>query len=348
MHGELVHGDRASLQGASTLHGTVLGDGALQARALRGTVLGEGALHDRALHGAVLGDGALQGRALHGTVLGDGALPDRALHGGSTAIPGLQDPLQQGHPLQGAQGQGTMGVAPMPTSWESAGGGSGGKLELPTLPNGASPLEFGDWLCLCGPIMKDLSHVAGRWWDSTVRQAHAFYTEWKGLSPLQRVQLCPRLPDELMASRLHQNGAEGASLCCSRRVSEEQQKELVVDRDLTSTAILFRLYVRHQPGGPGEKAILLGQLTSLQKASSMQELASSLRTWRRHFARAREVEASLPDGVLLIKALETAVVQIAKEDAQAAFRLSTSRQQLALGSTSYGAVNLELQSMFAG
>ena len=103
-----------------------------------------------------------------------------------------------------------------------------------------------------------------------------------------------------------------------------------MDRDLTSTAILFRLYVRHQPGGPGEKAILLGQLTSLQKASSMQELASSLRTWRRHFARAREVEASLPDGVLLIKALETAVVQIAKEDAQAAFRLSTSRQQLAL------------------
>ena len=115
-----------------------------------------------------------------------------------------------------------------------------------------------------------------------------------------------------------------------KAVSEEQQKELVVDRDLTSTAILFRLYVRHQPGGPGEKAILLGQLTSLQKASSMQELASSLRTWRRYFARAREVDANLPDGVLLIKALEAAAVQIAKEDAQAAFRLSTSRQQLAL------------------
>ena len=34
--------------------------------------------------------------------------------------------------------------------------------------------------------------------------------------------------------------------------------------------------------------------------------------------------------MLLIKALETAVVQIAKEDSQAAFRLSTSRQHLAL------------------
>ena len=54
-----------------------------------------------------------------------------------------------------------MGVAPMPASWEASGGGSGGKAELPTLPNGASPLEFGDWLCLCGPIMKDL--VPCRW-----------------------------------------------------------------------------------------------------------------------------------------------------------------------------------------
>ena len=115
-----------------------------------------------------------------------------------------------------------------------------------------------------------------------------------------------------------------------KAVSSEQQQELVCDRDLSSTAILFRLYVRHQPGGAGEKAILLGQLTTLQKSSTMAELASALRMWRRYFARAREVEASLPDGVLLIKALETAVVQIAKEDSQAAFRLSTSRQQLAL------------------
>ena len=151
----------------------------------------------------------------------------------------------------------------------------------------------------------------------------------EGLSPLQRVQLCPRLPDELMASCFIRTEQRGVTLLL-KAVSDEQQRELVVDRDLSSTAILFRLYVRHQPGGPGEKAILLGQLTSLQKASSMQELASSLRTWRRYFARAREVDASLPDGVLLIKALEAAVVQIAKEDSQAAFRLSTSRQQLAL------------------
>ena len=123
-----------------------------------------------------------------------------------------------------------------------------------------------------------------------------------------------------------------------KAVSAEQQQELVVDRGLSSTAILARPYVRHQPGGPGKKAILLGQLTTLQKAPSMQQLA--LRTWRRHFARAHEVDASLPDGVLLIKALEAAVVQVAKEDSQAAFKLST-RSAAGPGRTLYRAVHLE-------
>ena len=347
-HGDLCGQVRASNGG---LCGTVLGDAALQGRALRGVVHGEDAL----LRGAALGgEGAHHGRALHSTALGDLPGHDRALHGGDAELHGLpRDERLHGGAAQlhglprderlhgGAaelhgllrdgrlQGHEPLGVAPMPASWESSGGGGGGKVELPSLPNGASPLEFGDWLCLCGPVMKDLSQVAGRWWDATVRQAHAFYVEWKGLSPLQRVQLCPRLPDELMASCFIRTEQRGVTLLL-KAVSDEQQRELVVDRDLSSTAILFRLYVRHQPGGPGEKAILLGQLTSLQKASSMQELASSLRTWRRYFARAREVDASLPDGVLLIKALEAAVVQIAKEDSQAAFRLSTSRQQLAL------------------
>ena len=290
-------------------HAAVRGEVFQQDRALQSTVLGHGALHDRASHSTALGEHDLWHRA-PSTTAGTFGLP------------------HEGRPLSGVQGHGSMGVAPMPSSWETSGGG-GGKMELPLLPNGATPLQFGDWLYLCGPIMRDLSHVAGRWWDATVKQAHSFYLEWKGLSPLHRVQLCPGLPAELMESCFARTEQRGVTMLL-KAVSSEQQQELVCDRDLSSTAILFRLYVRHQPGGAGEKAILLGQLTTLQKSSTMAELASALRMWRRYFARAREVEASLPDGVLLIKALETAVVQIAKEDSQAAFRLSTSRQQLAL------------------
>ena len=53
----------------------------------------------------------------------------------------------------------------VPASWESGGGIGGCKADLPELPSTASPLQFGDWIHLCGPVMRDLSSVASRWWD---------------------------------------------------------------------------------------------------------------------------------------------------------------------------------------
>ena len=37
-------------------------------------------------------------------------------------------------------------------------------VELPDLAEGSSPLQFGDWLHLAGPIMKDISGCADWWW----------------------------------------------------------------------------------------------------------------------------------------------------------------------------------------
>ena len=113
-----------------------------------------------------------------------------------------------------------------------------------------------------------------------------------------------------------------------KAVSANQQQELVVDRDLNSTAILFRLYVRHQPGGPAEKGILLRNLTTMPSCKSAMEWTAALRSWRRHYGRAREIGAILPDGCLLMKALEPVIQFLAKEDSQASFRLSQSRSQL--------------------
>ena len=64
----------------------------------------------------------------------------------------------------------------------------------------------------------------------------------------------------------------------------------------------------------------------MDKATGVTELAAALRLWRRHFS--REIGAILPDGTLLLKALEPAVAQIASMDAQASFRLAQSRLQL--------------------
>ena len=115
-----------------------------------------------------------------------------------------------------------------------------------------------------------------------------------------------------------------------KAIPAAEQQALVTDRALSSTAILYKLLVRFQPGGPGEKQILLQQLTTLPKASTVVDLAANLRNWRRHFGRALEVEAVLPDGVLLLKALDGPIQQLGALDPQAGFRLSQSRMQLGL------------------
>ena len=213
-------------------------------------------------------------------------------------------------------------VAPQP--WSE---GSGSKADLPILASDASPLELGDWLAVCGPVLRDLSAVSARWWNLTLREAQCYYDRWKLASPLDRVQLDPKLPDELFDLQYQRTEQRGVNLLL-KAIPADQQQALITARELNSTALLFRLLVRYQPGGAGEKSILLAKLTALDKAAGVSELASVLRSWRRHFSRAQEIGAVLPDGTLLLKALEPAVTQIASLDAQAAFRLAQSRLQL--------------------
>ena len=294
------------------------------------------------------GHPALQARAPHGG--GDGNCPDaralhrdhgvcrdsRAWHLGHEVYPDDRAPMApklhpEDHQHSGLDrrhaGGGGMGMETIPTSWESGGGISSSKADLPELPANASPLQFGDWIHLCGPVMRDLSSVASRWWDLTVRQATDHYADWKTATPLQRVQIDPRVPDELHDRCYGRTEQRGVHLLL-KAVAPEIQQMLVTDRQMTSTAILYRLYIRYQPGGPGEKSLILKELTQLPKTQSMAELATALRSWRRHYGRAREVGATLPDGILLLRALESGVQLVAKENSQAAFRLAQSRALL--------------------
>eukprot|EP00438_Fugacium_kawagutii_P031949 Skav201890 [mRNA] locus=scaffold550:694016:697590:+ [translate_table: standard] len=62
--------------------------------------------------------------------------------------------------------------------------------------------------------------------------------------------------------------------------------------------------------------------------AELPELAADSTPLGRHYARALEIEATIPDGTLLLQALEPAVRQVAARDSQAAFRLANSRTQL--------------------
>ena len=102
----------------------------------------------------------------------------------------------------------------------------------------------------------------------------------------------------------------------------------VAERLMTSTGILFTLLKNYQPGGRGERTTLLKELTNPKYGKSLNEAASTLRSWRRFYRRTEEIGAVLPDPSVLLKALEAPNQLVSKLDAQATFRLSQARVSL--------------------
>jgi len=263
---------------------------------------GEHLCRDRALH--ELGEQCGQDRASQ--VLHDGLYGhSRAQHMGGDCIPAWE--LHDGgrgrsctlpeHDVGGGEVGEGMSRLRMDGMWGESTGGMNTKGELPHLPSSATPLQFGDWLHLSTPVMKDISSVAGWCWERTLREAKVFYEDWKHSSPLQRIQIVPKLPDELREARFQQTEQRGIQMLL-KSLPEVEQQALITDRVLSSTAIIYRLLVRFQPGGAGEKQLLLSQLTAIPKGKDINEIAAGIRNWRRHYGRAQEVDATLPDGVL--------------------------------------------------
>ena len=237
------------------------------------------------------------------------------------------------------EGQGSRGAVPqghLPVGMESSNYGSGiasdqvgsgPKLELPALPGTISPMDLGDWLILVGPVMRDLSQHAAKWWQRTMEETTRYYEIWRTASPLQRVQLQVGLPPDLMVESYGRTEQRGVGLLL-RAVPEEMKKALISNRDVTSTAIIWRLLTTFQPGGAGEKSTILKSLTSLQVGSNAAELASAIRQWRRCFQRAQEIGASLPDGTLMVYGLEPGAALLGRLDGQSAFRVASARSEL--------------------
>ena len=203
-------------------------------------------------------------------------------------------------------------------------GNLGSGRELPELSGEVTPITLGDWLVSIGPMMKDLTPLSAGWWQKTYQKAEEYYGEWRNSTPLQRVQIQPELPQELQQPQYMRTEQRGVGLLL-KAVPKEVREVLIAARELCSTTIVYRLLVTCQPGGANEKALLLKHLTQINSGKDLNELGTSLRTWRRFFKRAVEIDTTLPDPTLLLKALDSPSMAIAKVDAQSAFRLAQTR-----------------------
>ena len=201
-------------------------------------------------------------------------------------------------------------------------------MDLPELKDAdTTPLALGDWLASIGPTMSDISNVSHEWWQVTMKKATANYELWRQATPLERLRLVPKLPDQLQSSRFLRTEQRGVSMLL-KAIPDALRTSLVSEREMSSTAILYRLLTTYQPGGTGERSTLLRNLTEPKFGKTIGEATVGLRAWRRHYLRAQEIGAALPDSTLLLRALETAAQMVSKAETQASFRLAQSRVAL--------------------
>ena len=188
-----------------------------------------------------------------------------------------------------------------------------------------------------------------------LRAATEAYSEWLRAEPLQRLYVVPRNPIEEDPSwgRVEQRG-QSMMLAA---LPEMLKAEMLANRATSTVEVLFRIFTRYQPGGLGERALLLRQLVEgKQLFATVGEMMEHLRGWKRWLRRAVELQIAIPDPTLLVGALEKMGTILTHQSAQASFRLSSARVLLQIdvnptvqGITSYADVLLaEAESAFHG
>ena len=205
-------------------------------------------------------------------------------------------------------------------------------MELPMLPavggGDGSALQFGDWLAVIYPQMCDAAPNAKLWWDETLEVVRKYYDQWLTSSPLERLRTKPE--DRDLAARFPRLEMKGVSTLLAA-LPDHLKKEMVAERRLSTVSIMARLFVVYQPGGGAERSALLRSLVEIKTTGSIHEVLGALRLWRRQLLRAEELGVTLPDGLILMTAMQKVADALVKlGGTQISYRISTVRQQLAV------------------
>ena len=270
------------------------------------------------------------GSAINGHGLGGGGVPPNGsggFPGGSGQLPTFGGGSNGG----GMGGPGVPRMAPfqLPT-WFQGAGESIRTVDLPPLPaikeGELGGVVVGDWLALISPVMKDLSVSSGLWWDAVVTEAQSTYNTWLHSEPLQRLYLSPDVPGDCRTqwARLEQRGQS----MLLQALPEGLRSEMLANRVTHTVEIVYRVLTRYQPGGLGEKALLLRQLVEGRSPTNLMDFLDQIKTWKRSLRRAQELKVATPDPTLLIGALDKMSGVVVKSSPQAAFRLNSMRTQL--------------------
>ena len=202
------------------------------------------------------------------------------------------------------------------------------KLAAPN-PAGGS-LEFQDWLQLIAGLMGDFSDSSQLWWSSVVQVTRDAYERWVIASPIERLGVEPDDRPEITEGKW---GRVNARAC----VMFMDALDPVVKADLvarkanhSASQILFRLYTTYQPGGTGERTLVLSNLQNPQVIHDATAGVAALRDWGRWYQRCIDFGMNLPDPMVLVGALTSMTKPMISKDTEVTWRTEMVKSTLQL------------------
>ena len=199
---------------------------------------------------------------------------------------------------------------------------------LGPLEGDQSGLLFQDWLVQITTAMQDLSASSGLWWEGVKTIVVQSYSQWLGATPLERLGIEPSGSQELVAGKYLRINARACAMVI-QSIPEAVKTDLIARRATQSMPLLlFRLYTLYQPGGAGERAVILQRLQGGDRPGTTDECLKQMRSWPRWLQRCQDMGMSVPDGTVLARGLTTLTSGVIGQVPDAMFRTQLVRATL--------------------
>ena len=202
------------------------------------------------------------------------------------------------------------------------------KLTAPD-PLGGS-LDFQDWLQQIAGLMSDLSDSSHLRWSGVLQVSKDAYDRWVIASPIERLQVEPDDRPELVEGKWGRVNARACSMLLDALDSAIKSDIIARKANQAAPKILFRLYTTYQPGGTGERNLVL---TNLQHPSAVHDAVSgvnALRAWGRWYQRCIDFGMNLPDPMVLVGALTAMTKPVISKDVEVTWRTEMVKSALQL------------------
>ena len=207
-----------------------------------------------------------------------------------------------------------------------------GTIDLPKLPEPYlenSAVSFLEWVYEAGQVVGSITDKASGWWVRNVELAREAYYVYQRESSLNKLKVRVQDDSEVDDARWSRLEKRVMTLLLQAMPSAIKN-EVTMLRIGVVKVCLFKLYTVYAPGGTSERASLIRQLETIPANDSVMDAVVALRKRKKLIGRAQEMGVSLPDGSVLLMAVENSVKKIVDGHRDMSFKLSMAKQSLQL------------------